>query len=640
MAAIRRLAAIVAADVVGYSRLMGDDEEGTLNRLNAHRRDLVDPKIVEHRGRIVKTTGDGLLAEFASVVDAVRCTVEIQRGMIERNVDLPEDQRMRFRVGINLGDIIIDRGDIFGDGVNIAARLEALAEPGGMCISGTARDHVGDRLPYPFEDIGEQVVKNIARPVPAFALSNATIAETPLVATKPLPRFGRLPVIVASVIALLIIIGFGGWHLWPATPSATTAVTRAPPRLSIVVLPFENASNDPDQDYLVDAVTGDITANLSRITGAFVISRATAFTYKGKHVDTKQIGRDLGVRYVLEGSARRDNQQVQVHVQLIDSESGVLIWSDKFDVDRGNLKKAQDQIITHLVRSLQIKLVDAAARRIEREQPVNPDADDFVMRGWSAYYRLNSTTNLNEAQKHFERALEIDPRSFDAKIGLASVLSQFVANGRNHIVDGVDILPAEDLARSEKLLLAAMEQDSNDPKLFYELGNLRRLQNRFSDAKILLEKSIQIDPNNVQGFLFLGMTFIYLGEPEQAIPCFQRNIEVSPESPNIFFAYWWLADAYLLMGETDQAIEWFTKARALNPEFAPSSLFLAAALGLKGDIDEAKVNLAEGLKLRPEPNTIKKFLNSTGWQTGTPKFFELRDRTVLVGWRHAGLPEE
>jgi len=283
MSQTRRLAAILAADVVAYSRLMGADEEGTHERLQAHLRELVNPKIAEHRGRIVKNTGDGFLAKFASVVDAVRCAVEIQRGMAERGLDVPDERRIRFRIGINLGDVIVEEKDIFGDGVNIAARLEALAEPGGICVSGVVRDQIGDKLPYPFEDMGEQNVKNIARPVRVYRLRLEAITELPS---------GRVP---------------------PAPEAPRAAVA---PRLSIVVLPFSNLSDDRGQQYFADGITEDLTTDLSRLDNMFVISRNTAFTYQGKRVDTKQIGRELGVRYVLEGSVRRSGSQVRVSTSL------------------------------------------------------------------------------------------------------------------------------------------------------------------------------------------------------------------------------------------------------------------------------------------------------------------------------------
>ena len=355
----RPLAAILAADVAGYSRLMGADEEGTLDRLMAHRRQLVDPKVAEYRGRIVKTTGDGVLVEFPSVVDAVRGAVEIQRAMVDSNAGLPDARRIAFRIGINLGDIIADGRDIYGDGVNIAARLEALAEPGGICISRVVRDQIRDKLSYPFEDMGEQTVKNIARPVRAYLLSAAAVAALPAVTPSARPRSARRR----------------------AKPR------RGAPRLSIVVLPFTNLSNEPDQEYFADGITDDLTSDLSRIAGSFVIARTTAFTYKGKPVDVRQIGRELGVHYVLEGSVRRLGDRVQVNVQLIEAESGAHAWADRFDTDQRDVAEAQSEIIGRLARSLNFELLRDAGRRIDEEKAADPDARDRVMRAWASVLR-------------------------------------------------------------------------------------------------------------------------------------------------------------------------------------------------------------------------------------------------------------
>jgi class 3 adenylate cyclase/TolB-like protein len=333
----RQLVAVVAADIAGYSRLMGADEEGTLARLKACRRDLIDPGVARHRGRIVKTTGDGLLIEFTSPVEAVRWAVETQQGMIERNADVPEDRRILFRIGINLGDVIIEDRDLFGDAVNIAARLESLAEPGGICISGTMREQIRDRLALPFEDGGEQSVKNIARPIRIYALSADAVAALPKaeVMAVPRPTAPRYPSrnVAAAAVASVLIVAGGLWWLWPspkapssatltaATLTAPTVASSSAPRLSIAVLPFANLSNDPEQQYFADGITEDLTTDLSRISNMFVISRSTAFTYRGKPVTAKQIGKDLGVRYVLEGSVRRWGNQVRITAQLIDAET-------------------------------------------------------------------------------------------------------------------------------------------------------------------------------------------------------------------------------------------------------------------------------------------------------------------------------
>jgi len=330
MPAVRRLAAILAADVAGYSRLMGVDEEGTHERLKAHRRELVEPKISEHSGRIVKTTGDGMLVEFASVVDAVRCSAELQRAMIDREAGMTEDRRIRFRIGINLGDIIVDGDDIFGDGVNVAARLEALSAPDGICISRMVRDQIRDRLAYTFEDLGERSVKNITRPVRVYAFRPEAIADLPA------------PNVLSS------------------PPSLQPAVA---PRLSIVVVPFANLGNDPEQQYFADGITEDLTTDLSRIADMFVISRNTAFTYKDKRVDTRQIGRDLGVRYLLEGSLRRSGNQIRVNAQLIDAAIDAHLWAERFDGDMGDLLALENEVTSRIAVALNLELLGAEAAR-------------------------------------------------------------------------------------------------------------------------------------------------------------------------------------------------------------------------------------------------------------------------------------
>jgi adenylate cyclase len=479
MRAVRRLAAIFAADVAGYSRLMGADEEGTHERLKAHRRELVDPKIGEHSGRIVKTTGDGVLAEFPSVVDAVRCAAELQRAMIDREAGVPEDRRIRFRIGINLGDVIVDGDDIFGDGVNIAARLEALAQPGGTCLSRMVRDQIRDKLPYTFEDLGEQSVKNIARPVRVYTMSAESVASLPPV--FPMAEAGK-----------------------PVTSSTA-------PRLSIVVLPFANLSNDPEQEYFADGITDDLTADLSRISGSFVIARNTAFTYKGKSVDVRQIGRELGVRYVLEGSVRRTGDQVRVNVQLIDAQTGTHFWANRFETDRANLAEAQDQITGRLAGTLNLELVKDLGRRIDQERAVDPDARDLVMRGKAVSMRPQSAANRQEALRAFERALEIDPESIDAKIGIAGRLVAGMADGLNSSFE-------QDAARAEQLLLEALERDANSAGAHERIGLLRRLQNRLDESKIELETAIALDRNYHSAYLQLGNTLTLLCQPAGGNP--------------------------------------------------------------------------------------------------------------------------
>ena len=407
MASTRRLAGILALDVAEYSRLMGADEEGTHERLKAHLGQLVDPKIKEHRGRTVKNTGDGLLAEFSSVVDAVRCAAEVQRRMIDREPEMPDEQRIRFRIGINLGDVIVEEHDIFGDGVNVAARLEALAEPGGICISRVVRDQIRDKLPYPFEDLGELSVKNITRPVRVYAMRLEAIADLP-----------------AS-----------------SAPLATAISQYAgASRLSIVVLPFANMSNDPEQGYFADGITEDLTTDLSRIAGLLVISRNSAFTYKEKPVNAKQVSRELCVRYVLEGSVRRSGNQVRVNAQLIDADTDVHVWAERFDGDTGDLFAVQDEITSRIAVALRSELNFAEAAR-----PIDhPDALDYVFRARAAAAQPKTREVYAEAVGLFERALALDPHSVETHSRLASLLAA-------RVLDNMTDMAAADILRAERL---------------------------------------------------------------------------------------------------------------------------------------------------------------------------------------------
>ena len=640
----RRLAAILAADVAGYSRLMGADEAGTARALREHRA-AADPLIAMHGGRIVKTTGDGMLVEFPSVVDAVRCAVEIQRAMTDRNVDIPEDKRITFRIGINLGDVIIDGDDIYGDGVNIAARLEALAEPGGICISRVVRDQIRDKLPYKFDDLGEQSVKNIARPVRAYAMSAADAALTSLAIAAEHPasprRNLRLPVIAAGAV-VAVVLGTAVWWAWPQAttpaiavpaviPQAAPAIAGAPaPRLSIVVLPFANLSDDREQEYFADGVTDDLTTDLSRISGSFVIARNTSFTYKGKPIDAKQIGRELGVRYVLEGSVRRASDQVRVNVQLIDAESGAHLWADRFDTDRADLAAAQDAITGRLARTLNAELVRDAGRRVEQDRSVDPNARDLVMRGWAWIYG-HSGDDRQQALRDFEQALEIDPASGDARIGIAWVLLSNIALQINPV--------RQDEARAEQLLREALERDPNSAKAHSAMGALRRLQNRFAEARIEFETAIALDRNEASAYADLGTTLMFLGQPEACIPNNEKAIWLNPRDTLVGNRIQVLGLCHLLLDHVDQAIDLLRKALAANPRHWYTHFFLARALGLRGNLDEARAELADAIKIKPEIQSLAQFRAVFPWHSNPP-YWALLEKTAIIGLRRAGFPDE
>jgi adenylate cyclase len=590
-----------------------------------------------------------MLVEFASVVDAVRCAVEVQRAMIDPNAEIPEDKRITFRIGVNLGDVIIDGDDIYGDGVNIAARLEALAEPGGICISRVVRDQIRDKLSYPFEGMGEQSVKNIARPVRAYAMSAATVASTPLVAVPASPdraRSLRRFIIPASAIAGLCI-SVATWWVWPkgtppavptqtpvaaGAPSPAVAETKPAPRLSIVVLPFANLSNDPEQEYFADGVTDDLTTDLSRISGSFVIARNTAFTYKGKPTDVKQIGRDLGVHYVIEGSVRRTGETVDVNVQLIDAESGAHVWADRFGASRANLPAAQNHITGRLAQTLNSKLLQAGASRIEAEGAVNPDARDLVIRGWVVHDRPYSIANRQEARRLFERALALDPRSVDAKTGLARVLVANVAEGWSNSIE-------QDKSRAEQLLLEAVELDPNRSSVHYVIGLLRRVQNRSEEARTEFETTIALDRNNARAYFQLGLALTTLGRPDEAIPNIEKAMRLNPLDPNRSSFDWALGDCYLLTGQVDPAIALLRKARSASPNIFYFHLSLAGALGFKGDLVDARAELEEAIRLKPEINSLARF-HALYPSLSDPRYLAFSEKTMNLGLRQAGFPEE
>ena len=608
MPPVRRLAAILAADVAGYSRLMGADEEGTHERLQAHFRELVNSKIEEHRGRIVKNTGDGLLAEFASVVDAVRCAVEIQHGMTDREPEVPEERRIRFRIGINLGDVIVEAHDIFGDGVNVAVRLEGLAEPGGICISRVVRDQVRDKLDCAFEDMGEQSVKNIARPVRVYAWRPEGVTG--------------LPAAMVPHSALL-------------SPPA------AAPRLSIVVLPFTNLSDDQEQQYFADGITEDLTTDLSRLPGMLVISRNTAFTYRNKTIDTRQLGRDLCVRYVLEGSVRRSGNRIRINAQLIDAETDTHLWADRFNGDTSDLFALQDEITSRLGNTLGIELIAAEAARPAEHL----DALDYILRGRAARLRPDSRDTCAEQITLFEHALTLDPQSVEAKSLLAGVLVSRLLNFGLSAYDGDLSAYDGDLKRAEELTVQALAAEPRNPRAHYAKGQVLRVQGRFEEAISEYEIVLASNPNSVGALAVIGRCKIFIGPIDEAIPAQELAIRLSPRDPQVGLWYFRIGQAHLFQSRVEEAIPWLEKARRVDPEIPFFRSYLAAAYALHGDAEQAAAELSEAQRLDGAGNyssiAREKLRQSLSQTRGArPKIRALIEATYFAGLRKAGVPEE
>jgi len=518
--------------------------------------------------------------------------------MIDRNTDMPEDKRISFRIGVNLGDVIVEPQDIFGDGVNIAARLEALAEPGGICISGTVRDHIGDRLPYPFEDIGEQSVKNIVRPVRVFALRRDAIADLP---APSLSSGASIPEPIAA------------------------------PRLSIVVLPFTNLSNDPEQQYFADGITEDLTTDLSRLENMFVISRNTAFTYRNKPIDTKQIGRELAVRYLLEGSVRQSGSQVRINAQLIDVATDAHLWAERFDGDMGDLFALQDEVTSRLANALGVELINTEAARPTQ----NPDALDYILRGRAELLKARTPDTYREAIELFERALALDPQSLEAQSRLASSLESRVSSGMTSSA------PA-DLARAEMLIEQVLAASPHYALAHFVKGHLLRAQQRWEEAIPEYETALALDRNLAGALTNLGQCKLYTGSIEEVTQLVEQAIRLSPRDPGICHCYYWIGTVHLLQAHIDEAIVWLEKARNAVPAHPFYRSRLSSAYALRGEIERAAAELVEARRLDAGGlfSSIARLKAFPGAWWGVPKTRALYEATYFAGLRKAGMPEE
>ena len=597
MSETRKIAAILVSDVVGYSRLAGADEDRTLARLRALRSDLIDPTISVHHGRIVKRTGDGSVIEFRSVVDAVRCAVEVQHAMVERNAGVAPEKRIEFRIGIHLGDVVEESdGDLMGDGVNIAARLEGIAAPGAICLSEDAYRQVSGRLDMAVTDLGQTELKNIERPIRVYSLQVGVPAQAkPAAEATPAEPKKRslLARLALGFAALVILVAAGAWYFLGANRPAEAA------HLSIVLLPFANLSGDPAQDYFADGITENLTTDLSRIHDSFVIARNTAFAYKGKPIDAKQIGKELRVRYVLEGSVQRDQNRVRVNAQLVDAESGAHLWAERFEEDVTDLFKLQDQVVARLANTLGYELVKAEATKGARS--TNPDANDLVMRGLALFNEPSQPSKeRNDASRAFyEQALAIDPNNAAAIAGVAQ--TYFVEFLFGYGNPGTDY-DAKILGQADRAIALAPDYD-----LPYEAkGAYLSLSRRYDEAIRAANAGLAVNPNNHDFYHTRAGAEISLGHFDEAKSDLQQAIRLSPHDPLMTVFTTQFGDIEIGSGRPEAAIVEYRKSLDAGDHTYWNYANLAASYALLGKMDEAKPYVAETLRVNPS-FTIKWF---------------------------------
>ncbi len=582
----RRLAAILAADVVGYTRLMGVDETGTLRRLTELRQQVLEPLIAEHRGRIVKLTGDGLLIEFASIVDAVTCAVGWQNSVAEWDATADEGERFNFRIGINLGDVIVEGDDIHGDGVNIAARLEGQAEPGGICLSSDAYRQVKGKVDFDFEDLGEQDLKNVAEPVRIYRIAS-----------------GRSGTGAASPVRQSLAL---------------------PDKPSIAVLPFDNMSTDPDQEYFADGITEDIITALSKFRWFFVIARNSTFVYKGQSVGAKQVGRELGVRYVLEGSVRKAANRVRISAQLIEAESGNHVWAERYDRSLNDIFELQDEMTATIVGAVEPELGDAERLRAIRKPPENLDAWDRCQRGFWHYWR-RERDDAEEAERLFLGAIELDPSFSSAYAGLSEVCYIKLYSGWTDA-------PEETLSRGLQAGQQAVSLDDKDAFAHFALGRVHLLQGQYEIAIVELEKALDLNPNLAIAYYGLGKTLLWSGRAQEALTSVRKAIRQSPNDPLLFGFEEIAGAAHYQLGEYNEAAEWCRKATRHPTSSFWTNTHLATAVIELDRLDEANAAIKEAQRKQPD-------LSVTGVSVMLGRMHSVYRGRILDALRRAGLPE-
>jgi adenylate cyclase len=589
----RKLTAILSADVKGYSRLMGEDDQATVRTITAYREVFIQV-VQKHRGRVVDSPGDNILAEFASVIDAVGSAVEIQEELRVRNAELPDDRKMEFRIGVNLGDVIHEEDRIYGDGVNVAARIESLAEPGGVCVSGTVFDQIESKLPLGYEFLGEQSVKNISKPIRIYkALMDPDAVGKVIGELRAEPKRGQKTAIVVLAALLLVV---GGLLIWrTAFPPAQVASMEKmafplPDRPSIAVLPFDNLNKDPKQEYFSDGLTVEIITALSKIPDLFVIAKHSMFTYKGKPVKVKQVAEEMGVRYVLEGSVRTEEERVRVTAQLIDTLSGDNLWAERYDRTLKDIFSLQDEITMNILTALQVELTRGEKIRVLLKSTDNIDAYQKFLKGRVHFLRFNPDDNA-AARKLWEEAIALDPKFISAYVDLSWT----------YLIDlhlGVSKSPKESLGRATQIAQKAISLDENSPFALSLLCSISAVKRKFDEAIAYGEKAVALSPNDSLSIAFLGRALTSAGRYEEALSRFEKAIRLDPIPLDWYITR--VGQCYLHMGRYEEALEEFKKVLHRSPKNMVNRLLLAADYSLLGRKEDASAEAAEILKLNPK----------------------------------------
>jgi TolB-like protein/class 3 adenylate cyclase/Tfp pilus assembly protein PilF len=637
----RKLAAIFSADAVGYSRLMGDDEESTIRTLKEYR-GVITEKVKQHKGRVVDSPGDNVLAEFASVVDAVRCAVETQKQIAERNSDLPENRRMLFRVGVNLGDIVDEGERIYGDGVNITARLESLADGGGICISGTAFDQVKGKLGVGYKYLGEQSVKNIKEPVRVYQMLLEPDAAGTVISEKK-SKQGRRKWAVVTVSAIIILLA-GAYSIWNLYFRSFTSSKLLSPTLttdselskipSVAILPFDNLSDDPDQAYFTDGMTDDLITGLSKLTGLLVIARNSTFTYKGKSVKVQQVAKELGVQYVVEGSVRRADEQVRINVQLIDAATGHHLWAERYDGKMTNIFALQDQINQKIISTLKIKLTAAEKSRIAHTETSNLKAYDTFLRGWE-HFKQMTPEDFSKASSYFKEAINLDPIYARAYAALALLYLRAVDIGWDRWV--ADAKGFQNIYQVRLDAKRYLKMAMKDPTaLAHQAAALMLVYNRlFSEAVSAAENARKLDPNDAYNYFIMAKILNYTGQSEKAIDFAKRAMRLDPHYPADYLIV--LGESNFALGNLEEAAIYFEKSQARSPQDRPNKTLLEnlivtySHLGRNEEADELLQSLK---KVLLPPISLRRILNFHPYNTP-----EVTDR-LAQGLIKAGIPEE